>query len=141
MFWHGEAGRVARYQLKGFEPAARWNWAAFFFGGHGDQTDWLEWRDCSERRAYFEFERGVVRAQARVPVPLKPGRRFSGGPRKTRNAEIRRTRLDRLSRRRWWIGTSEKSRRDAGAAGGTARRGDFVELNRAGIEFLYFKEE
>jgi hypothetical protein len=31
VFWQGEAGRVARYQLKGFEPAARWNWAAFFF--------------------------------------------------------------------------------------------------------------
>ena len=84
-FWalaRGGWGSNQANQLKGFEPAARWNWAAFFFGAateaqrHGDQTDWLKWRDCCERRAYFEFECGVVRAQARVPVPLKPGRLF-----------------------------------------------------------------
>jgi hypothetical protein len=28
---------------------------------------------------YFEFERGVVRAQAGVPVPLKTGRRLFFG--------------------------------------------------------------
>jgi hypothetical protein len=79
VLWHGEAGRVIKAdQLKGFEPAARWNWAAFFFAAatetqrHGDPTDWLEWRDCSERRAYFAFGCEIVRAQALRTLRVNP---------------------------------------------------------------------
>ena len=72
--WEGSEAN----QLKRFEPAARWNWAAFFFAAatearrHRDQTDWLEWRDCSERRTHFEFECGVVGAQALRTLRVNP---------------------------------------------------------------------
>lgn len=70
----------------------------------------------------FELEAEVVRAQAGVPVPLKPGRRFCC---------VTTWALGTGALQRG--GTSQKSRQDASATGegGGGRRGDQASKERS----------